>query len=272
MGRNKHVQCNKCHIKVRSDNLARHYKSCLQGKSKNYLKIKCAECDKQILRKKHLQHKLSHSTDVNQGIIENLQNDQHKFEKEIETGKIVKNAIISKLVDPRSVRKEYRNAIQYHKTDDATYSVPALKPWQEQLLEELKPSERKIYWIVGKQGSEGKSWFGKFLLKTIGRHKVFHSTIANKGDAMLHALSKRELSVIDVFIFNVPKSFDIGDIPYSFLEDLKDGESLSTKYDSKQLTFNVPNIVIVFSNEKPLMYKMSFDRWYVFEIKDDNLW
>ena len=44
-------------------------------------------------------------------------------------------------------------------------------------------------------------------------------------------------------------------------EDIKDGFAISTKYDSMQLRFNTPNIVIVFSNVKPKKNMVSLDRW-----------
>ena len=54
-------------------------------------------------------------------------------------------------------------------------------------------------------------------------------------------------------------------------EDIKDGYAISTKYDSKQLRFNTPNIVIVFSNSKPAVEMVSKDRWCVFDIKNEDL-
>ena len=153
--------------------------------------------------------------------------------------------------------------------DDCTPT--SLKLWQEKLLKELKPSERQIIWVIGEKGAEGKSFFQQYLVKTIGTYKVFHTTMDKRSDAILHALSKRQVSIIDIFVFNVPRSFEPEDTPYSLLEDIKDGYSLSTKYNSRQLKFNTPNIVLVFSNRQPLSYKMSSDRWNIFTIKGEDL-
>ena len=52
---------------------------------------------------------------------------------------------------------------------------------------------------------------------------------------------------MDVFIFNVPRSFNTNRVPYSFLaflEDIKDGRAISSKYNSSELKFVTPNIVV----------------------------
>ena len=79
------------------------------------------------------------------------------------------------------------------------------------------------------------------------------------------------LSIINLFLFNVPGSFSVVDVPYSLLEEIKDGFSISAKYDSKQLRFNTPNIIIVFANNTPIKHKVSKDRWSIFEIRDEIL-
>ena len=38
-----------------------------------------------------------------------------------------------------------------------------LRPWQEGLLNYIKPSDREIIWVIGRKGNEGKSWFQEFL-------------------------------------------------------------------------------------------------------------
>ena len=46
---------------------------------------------------------------------------------------------------------------------------------------------------------------------------------------------------------------------------------VASKWDSKELKFNTPNTVVVFSNEKPDVTELSKDRWKIFQIKDDDL-
>ena len=95
---------------------------------------------------------------------------------------------------------------------------------------------------------------------------MFHTTIEKRSDGILHALSKRVIPLIDIFIFNIPRSFSSDDVPYNLFEQLKDGQAISTKYDSKVLCIKTPNIVLVFANYEPSQVKMSFDRWQIFNI------
>ena len=60
-------------------------------------------------------------------------------------------------------------------------------------------------------------------------------------------------------------------MPYTLLEDIKDGRAMSTKYDSKAIKFHTPNVVMVFANTSPVFIKMSSDRWEVYQILDDEL-
>ena len=55
------------------------------------------------------------------------------------------------------------------------------------------------------------------------------------------------------------------------LEEIKDGNVASTKYESTILELNTPNIVVVFSNERPEKRKMSSDRWSVYHIEGEYL-
>ena len=109
-----------------------------------------------------------------------------------------------------------------------------LKPWQEKLVELIKPSEREIIWIVGSVGNEGKTWFQKYL-KDIHGVRVFDANIKKSSKCILHILSKEIVSLKDLFLFNVPRSFNMDDFPYEMLEELKDGKAESTKYNSVKL-------------------------------------
>ena len=203
-------------------------------------------------------------------IFDDIKEEEKVLENRVEVGKAIKEAVRNKMVDPRALSTEYLEAMNTYSDSDDCAGI-SLKLWQEKLLRDLTPSDRQIIWVVGENGAEGKSFFQQYLVKTIGKHKVFNTTMDKRGDAILHALSKRQVSLIDVFVFNIPRSCEPEDTPYNILEDIKDGCSLSTKYDSKQLKFNTPNIVLVFSNRQPLTYKMSCDRWNIFTIKDGDL-
>ena len=129
----------------------------------------------------------------------------------------------------------------------------------------MKPSEREIIWIVDPAGNEGKSWFQKYL-KDIHGLRVFDANIRRSSKCILHILSKEIVSLIDIFLFNVSRSFNMDEFPYEMLEELNDGKAESTKYNSIKLQVNTPNTVLVFSNENPDKERMSKDRWIIYLI------
>ena len=42
------------------------------------------------------------------------------------------------------------------------------RPWQEGLLNYIKPSDSEVIWVIGRKGNEGKTWFQEFLASTFG--------------------------------------------------------------------------------------------------------
>ena len=75
----------------------------------------------------------------------------------------------------------------------------------------------------------------------------------------------------DIFLFDVGKAKTEEDLNYELLEHLKNGRTLAAKFDSKELKFHTPNIIVVFSNEMPDVDQLSKDRWKIFQIRDEEL-
>ena len=46
---------------------------------------------------------------------------------------------------------------------------------------------------------------------------------------------------------------------------------ITLRDDGDALKFHTPNIIVVFSNEKPDVSQMSKDRWKIFHIRDEEL-
>ena len=113
-----------------------------------------------------------------------------------------------------------------------------MKPWQESLLEYVqKPCDREIFWVVGKEGNEGKSWFQKYVKSWLGARRVVTGIDIKANNASIfQALRKCPIVTADIFLFNIVKSkkkFKV--INYDALENMKDGEAFASKYDSQQL-------------------------------------
>ena len=113
--------------------------------------------------------------------------------------------------------------------------------------------------------------FKRYWLSVKGPKRVFQSNLEENGTAILHALSQQPTEIIEMFIFNVSRGVWQNDIPYQLLEQIKDGRTISTKYNSKILQFKSPNIVLIFSNQAPCRTSLSTDRWTIFYIQNGRL-
>ena len=153
------------------------------------------------------------------------------------------------------------------------YKDVNLKPWQEDLLKHIEiQTDRLIIWVVGRKGGEGKTWFQEFIASRFGWDRVVCGMdIKVKKASICHALRKRPLTTTYIFLFNVGKSFSFNDVNYKVLEKIKDGRILASKFDSMELRFKTPNVVVVFSNDKPKENQLSKDRWLIFNIQNENL-
>ena len=133
------------------------------------------------------------------------------------------------------------------------------------------PSNREVFWIYGRKGNEGKSWFQSYLETLYGYARVVRLDLRNKTSNILYTLSKRPLQTTDMFVFNDTKATNKEFQNYSVLENIKDGCAVSTKYISTLLNFKTPNILIVFSNNQPDKHCLSADRWRIYSITNDGL-
>ena len=304
MGQNKYIQCPSCSKKIRSDNmkfhkhkkvevskykmkicsicgkimksgnLARHLKKHSEDNTRlsksdtNKYKMKiCAICGKNMISG-HLARHLKNIHGKRQ-IVDEIEAAQKENLKRLENGKFIEEYISSRNIDPEILQQKHKEALQ---TKVPTPIVDVtLKVWQKVLLKYIEPSERGILWIIGRSGNEGKSWFQRYLQNLRGPSKVFEVGIKKNSDAILHALSKRIVSLIELFLFNIPRSFNMEDFPYGFIEEIKDGNAISTKYNSSVLDIKIPNSVVVFSNELPDITRMSKDRWTVYSTDGEYL-
>lgn len=145
-----------------------------------------------------------------------------------------------------------------------TVETHPLRDWQSSLLDDISlhqsPSDRTIVFLVDKDGNSGKSWFCRYVSQESFADKVGKALVlgaGKKGD-LSYAFSKC-LPYPNVVLVDCPRS-KMETLHYDFLEELKNGCMFSSKYESSQLRFPVPHVV-VFCNEEPDMSKLSDDRY-----------
>ena len=259
MGKHKKVTCRICNKTMRSDNLKRHNS---QHEKKN---------DPNLLLVDKLEDHV-----LKDGMENYLHEKEEEFQKLKEKGKEVYEILGKGKVSEASLPKNLKEALDLYVMQDETFDCKdaELKPWQAELLEEINNlTDRKIIWVVGKSCGEGKTWLQKYIKSKFGVRRVVSGiSIKSATASIYYCLTKQPLSTADIFLFNIGKAKKVGEVVnYEVLEDLKDGAAFSSKYNSQQLKIKTPNIVIVFSNEKPDTKQLAMDRWKLFYIENESL-
>lgn len=138
--------------------------------------------------------------------------------------------------------------------------------WQKNIVNLMNGpiEERKIYWYFDKIGNTGKSTFTRFMV-----HKYPNKVLAISGkasDIKYGVMSFLENQDNDLYmcIFDFERTNEEY-ISYSAIEQVKNGLFYNTKYESKMVLFNKPQIII-FANFKPDLKALSLDRWVITEL------
>lgn len=142
-----------------------------------------------------------------------------------------------------------------------------LYPWQKMVWDltmEL-PDDRVVYWFYDQMGGAGKSYLVKKMCEEPGVCRV-----GGRGKDCAFAIKKyieEHKQGARVVLWDVARS--AGEIDYMMLEKIKNGCVFSAKYESSSVRWASPHVV-VFSNYPPLRYKLSEDRWRVYEISNGD--
>lgn len=123
--------------------------------------------------------------------------------------------------------------------------------WQTQLAEDLRgsPDSRKITWIVDVTGNSGKSYFATHYTE-----RPSYYITGGKAADIFYGFQYEEVVFFD--LARMKQEY----VQYDVMESFKNGQFYSTKYESKNVKFNTPHVV-VFSNFEPDRAMLSHDRW-----------
>ena len=252
---------------VRMDVLRKHKKSCYKNPANE---TTCRLCDAKFTQKCHL---IRHEKKckIKQTHTE-IKKRSKEYDEKIEHGSIVYQ-ILQKDPDTKEAAldfgdkqclKLYQESVQV----GLDMNQVVLKPWQKEVIEFIDhPCDRVVYWIIGSQGAEGKTFLQKHIEQQYGARRVFKGELNAKNSDIGYVMSKQPLTCKDIFLFNMRRSDT--ESAYGVLESLKDGFFLCTKYHSNTLKIKTPNCV--FSNSHPTTTQLSSDRWKIYEIVADQL-
>lgn len=143
--------------------------------------------------------------------------------------------------------------------------IKDLRPWQQGIVDLIKtePDDRSIHWYWESEGNIGKSALCKLM---VHKHNAKYCGAGKEADILYHIMNSGiEKEDIGVVVYDIPRSHE-GHVSYAALERIKNGMVFSPKYESGQLLFNPPHIII-FANFPPAFpEKMSSDRWKIVEL------
>lgn len=154
-----------------------------------------------------------------------------------------------------------------------------LNSWQLKTLELMlaNTNRRKIFWVVGPDGNEGKSQFAAWL---DDEYECLH-VAGNNGDMQFAAkiwAEEHEHCTPDFVILDLPRSCfrEGGKVALSWraLECISNGRGFASKYESSKWKFGAqPRAILVLANEGPPRAMpgerdtiMSRDRWHVINL------
>lgn len=148
-----------------------------------------------------------------------------------------------------------------------------LRPWQIELESYLDatPDSRSILFVVDYVGNQGKSWFSERYRQKYPK-EVIKVTPGKKAD-MVSACYAVGIATPRVVIMDAPRSkqsrkkrdsegneVSESALMYDFLEEMKNGEILVSKYES--MVWRFPRChVVVMTNQMPDMTQLSHDRY-----------
>ena len=204
-----------------------------------------------------------------------LRLDHKEYQQMIERGKMINKVLENGEVDVEGLSKHNRKALDMFikRKPIRDYTDIVLRAWQKDAIKFIDtPTERQVIWITGTRGNEGKSWFQGYLHTIYSYNRVARVDLRVSHKDICNVLRKCPLPTIDIFLFNDSRSSDghIYDI-YKMLEDIKDGQATGSKFNNDNLTFKIPNTVMIFSNKFPKLDKLSQDRWIVYNANQAGL-
>lgn len=134
-----------------------------------------------------------------------------------------------------------------------------LHPWQQTLNDSLKlpPDDRTVTFVVDYEGNKGKSWFAQYYCRHHDDCLLMRPT---KHADMAYALPNK-LRVL--FLDCTRKQVEY--LPYTFLEECKDGYVFSSKYESRMKSYGNMHIVVLL-NQDPDMTALSADRYKIIKL------
>ena len=262
MGKNATKTCDICFKTMRGGHFKRHMMKHMNRRKEEKEEQKDNEVQTEVMRVEQKYEMIAKSMEM--AIAES--------KRKIELGRIMTDIAERRDMNTSLLPKDMQEAIEAYEKFGKNIEKRDIqwKGWQQKLRGYLNEKcDRKIFWVVGREGGEGKTFFQKNIQFEFGKERVSVIPLVENERNTFHVLKKYTSRITDTFLFNIPKGQYMLKENYQILEQIKDGLAITGKFDSSLLMFKEKNIVIVFSNKYPDKSHLSKDRWRIFEITKD---
>ena len=128
-----------------------------------------------------------------EAVLKTLEFHAEEYERKLQLGEIIYKHVKDREIPEESIPREYKEAKDLYVKNKKNIDVDnvILRPWQEGLLNYIKPSDREVIWVIGRKGNEGKTWFQEFLASKFGWSRVICGMdIRMKKSSICHILGK----------------------------------------------------------------------------------
>ncbi len=191
--------------------------------------------------------------------------------------KIIAGEKLNKILRNSEDNKEINNILKYNRPLKALQDEIQNEIIKKELLEDYEdmkpnklqrhildiieqtPDSRKVHWIYDNLGKSGKSYIAKYIQLI----KETYYITGGKQNDILYGYDGQPIIIIDL----ARTYADNLDHIYTIIENFKNGQYLSTKYETKQKLFKIPHIIVM-ANFKPDTSKLSLDRWNILDVED----
>lgn len=183
-----------------------------------------------------------------------------------------------------SIRELYTSLTQQRIQKEMllTYSNVVWRDWQQACLnlicnELQNANNRAVHWWYEEEGASGKSHLAGYLQL---QYNALYLEAGRKADlayTFQNAISLRDVPIVVCDFVRTTQPSEDGHLTgnatsnnflhnvFAFLEAIKNGRLLVTKYQSRSIVFKPP-VVICFANWQPPKETMSKDRWHIVKI------
>lgn len=177
--------------------------------------------------------------------------------------------------------KTLRNCVQYNKTLRELQHTIQQKTQRELILEKYEntiwnikqktiiniidneleqENTRRINWVYDEHGNTGKTYLARYY---VAQGNTYYITGGRQAD-ILYSYEGQP-----IIIYDLARTYaDNIEHIYTTFENLKNGFYLSTKYNTEQRIYSKQPIIIVLSNFKPDINKLSKDRWNIIDLEE----